>query len=373
MALKAIQVCDVPNLDQVHDNPALPSNASSIVKGDMVMNEGGVKKCGSLVPKKFVVMGHRGRGMNMLQSPDPRMKAIKENSIRSFNAAGRFNLDFIEFDVQVTRDGYPVIFHDIFIMTEEKGKMIEKRVTELMLDDFLSYGPQKEAEKVEKPLFRKTKDGRIFEWKVEEDDRLCTLEEVFQKVNHPLGFNIELKFDDNINYTEEQLSHDVEAVLQVVFKCAKNRPIIFSSFQPDAVQLIRKIQNTYPVYFLTNGGSEIYPDIRRNSIDEAIKLCLAGGLEGIVCEVKAVLRNPGSVSRIKESNLSVLSYGQLNNSAEAVYVQYMMGVEGVIVDLIGEITELASEFRKAVAGERESIMIQSDRLLAVDQRKMNLV
>lgn len=46
-------------------------------------------------------MGHRGFGMNMLQSPDEKMKSIKENSILSFNVAADFPIDFIEFDVQV--------------------------------------------------------------------------------------------------------------------------------------------------------------------------------------------------------------------------------------------------------------------------------
>ena len=39
--------------------------------------------------------------MNILQSCDPRMKSIQENSILSFNAASKFPIDFIEFDVQV--------------------------------------------------------------------------------------------------------------------------------------------------------------------------------------------------------------------------------------------------------------------------------
>ena len=86
---------------------------------------------------------------------------------------------------------------------------------------------------------------------------------------------------------------------------------MFSSFQPDAAQLIRKQQTTYPVFFLTNGGSEIYSDIRRNSLDEAIKLCLEGDLQGIVSEVKAILRNPTMIAKIKEFKLSILTYGQL--------------------------------------------------------------
>ena len=46
-------------------------------------------------------------------------------------------------------------------------------------------------------------------------------------------------------------------------------------------------------------------------MDEAIKLCLASGMQGIVSEVKAILRNPGAVARIKDSKLSLITYGQL--------------------------------------------------------------
>lgn len=51
---------------------------------------------------KFLVVGHRGNGMNVLTSMDQRMKAIKENSIMSFDSAAKFPIDFIEFDVQVS-------------------------------------------------------------------------------------------------------------------------------------------------------------------------------------------------------------------------------------------------------------------------------
>lgn len=52
------------------------------------------------------------------------MKAYKENSISSFNAAATFPLDFVEFDVQVTKDDCPVIFHDNFILTQENVSYI---------------------------------------------------------------------------------------------------------------------------------------------------------------------------------------------------------------------------------------------------------
>lgn len=39
----------------------------------------------------------------------------------------------------------------------------------------------------------------------------------------------------------------VNCMGQVVFKYAKDRAIVFSSFQPDAALLLRKLQNKYPV------------------------------------------------------------------------------------------------------------------------------
>ncbi|KAF6137963.1 hypothetical protein GIB67_041836 [Kingdonia uniflora] len=342
MALKAVHVSDVPKLDQVQENALFSARFPRVVKAPTKQ-------------AKFLVIGHRGSGMNMLQSSDCRMKAIKENTILSFNAAGKFAVDFVEFDVQVTSDDCAVIFHDNFILTEQNGTLCEKRVTELTSDEFFSYGPQRDLENVKKTLMRKTKDGRIFNWTVENDESFCTLKEAFEKVDCLLGFNIELKFDDYIVYQDEELIHTLKVILQVVSEYAKERPVIFSTFQPSAAVLMNKLQNTYPVYFLTNGGSEVYTDVRRNSLDEAVKLCLDNGLQGIVSQVKAVFKNPEAITKIKNHNLSFLTYGQLNNVPEAVYMQHLMGIDGVIVDLVKEITlSITDFFNPAKDGGEES-------------------
>ncbi|GKG36189.1 glycerophosphodiester phosphodiesterase GDPD1, chloroplastic-like protein, partial [Tanacetum coccineum] len=79
--------------------------------------------------------------------------------------------------------------------------------------------------------------------------------------------------------------------------------------------------------------------------EEAKKVALEGGLDGIVSEVKGIFRNPSAVREIKESNLSLLTYGKLNNFPETVHVQHHMGVDGVIVDLVEEITRAVDEFK----------------------------
>lgn len=93
MALKAVHVSDVPHIDQVPDNALLAICPNRVSKG---VELGG----NAFRASKFLVIGHRGNGMNTLQSSDRRMRAIKENSILSFNAASKFPIDFVEFDVQ---------------------------------------------------------------------------------------------------------------------------------------------------------------------------------------------------------------------------------------------------------------------------------
>lgn len=93
--------------------------------------------------------------------------------------------------------------------------MFEKRVTELTLDEFMCYGPQREPQRQGKSLLRKTKDGAIVNWDVESDDSLCTLQEAFQRVEPSLGFNIELKFDDHVVYPQEHLVHALQCILKV--------------------------------------------------------------------------------------------------------------------------------------------------------------
>ncbi|RRT33589.1 hypothetical protein B296_00050892 [Ensete ventricosum] len=119
-----------------------------------------------------------------------------------------------------------------------------------------------------KPLFRKAKDGRILNWAVNADDSFCTLQEAFQGVDPGVGFNIELKFVDDVVYEDEELTRSLRATLRV--------------------------RRTTAPHVSREGGIHV----------------------------------PGCIS----------------NVPEAVYMQRLMGVNGVIVDLVQEITEAVSEF-----------------------------
>ncbi|KAJ0564431.1 putative glycerophosphodiester phosphodiesterase [Helianthus annuus] len=79
---------------------------------------------------------------------------------------------------------------------------------------------------------------------------------------------------------------------------------------------------------------------------EAKKLAISGGLDKVVLEANGIFRNPASVREIKESNLSLLTYGKLN-VPEAIHAQYLMGV---IVDLVQEITSAVACFKNEDEG-----------------------
>lgn len=293
---------------------------------------------------KLVVVGHRGCGKNKTlaigEAPDPR-PSIRENTIASFNVAANNGADFVEFDVQVTRDGHPVIFHDDLIITNDN---VSQPIRDLTLDEFLSIGFQQHGTQMQqsgKLLLRRASDGSLRPWTVTIEDSLCTLKQAFEQVHPSVGFNIELKFDDVQPTADEELNRVIDAVIEDVNKYSSGRRIYFSSFHPDAVALLRRKQSSHPVFFLTDGGVHTYADPRRNSIEAAIDVCKKNNLQGIVSEVKAVLHDANVVTQVKEAGLQFLTYGELNNVSEALHKQEQFGVDGVIVDHVLEMVTVA--------------------------------
>ncbi|KAH7366431.1 hypothetical protein KP509_18G077700 [Ceratopteris richardii] len=252
--------------------------------------------------------------------------------------AARDGADFVEFDVQVTKDGHPVIFHDDFIIFKEKESdtLAHKRIGDLMLEEFLGIGYQTDSQITERPLYRKNGDGSCSPWTVSADDALCTLKDAFEDVTDSVGFNIELKFDDSVILSHQELKSSIDAILEVVNESSMGRKVYFSSFHPDAVTLIRKQQTVYPVFFLTNGIPDKHTDYRRGSLAAAMEVCLLGDLQGIVAEVKAILQHPEAVQNIKAAGLALLTYGELNNVADILHLQASTGVDGLIVDHVLE-------------------------------------
>ncbi|MCO5550445.1 hypothetical protein L7F22_003932 [Adiantum nelumboides] len=304
---------------------------------------------------KLAIIGHRGCGKNITTATaaEGEMRpSIMENTLMSFNIAARHGADFVEFDVQVTKDGHPIVFHDDFIVVKENNCLVHKRIGDMTLEEFLQIGYQKDSQQAEKSLYRRRPDGSYSAWTVSLDDSLCTLKDVFEHVPPFVGFDIELKFDDYNDVSHEELKRSIDAVLEVVNGSCNGRKIFFSSFHPDAALMLRQEQFLHPVLFLTDGVAGVYPDHRRGSLADAMEVCLSGNLQGTVTEVKAILQHPEAVQQFMVAGLSLLTYGDLNNVADVLHLQASLGVDGLVVD---HVLEMVVESMKEVESLKDAL------------------
>ncbi|KAJ5098385.1 hypothetical protein N7532_005386 [Penicillium argentinense] len=320
-----------------------------------------------------MVIGHRGLGKNMASRNSLQ---LGENTIQSFIAAANLGASYVEFDVQLTKDHVPVIYHDFLV--SETG--IDAPVHTLTLDQFLELGkgrhrnalpdsvdvngdsnipPRQRSMSVGGSLYdpaeltEKIKHTRDFKKKGFKGNTrgehiqapFATLEELFKKIPNPVGFNIELKYpmlheseEEEMDTYAVELNSFVDTILAKVYDMGQGRDILFSSFNPDICLLLSFKQPSIPVLFLTDAGASPVGDIRASSLQEAIRFASRWNLLGIVSQAEPLVLCPRLVRIVKESGLVCVSYGTLNNDGVNVDYQVAEGIDAVIVDSVLGIT-----------------------------------
>ncbi|KAK4667246.1 Glycerophosphocholine phosphodiesterase [Podospora pseudopauciseta] len=341
-----------------------------------------------------MVIGHRGLGKNMTSS---RSLQLGENTVSSFIAAANLGANYVEFDVQLTKDHVPVIYHDFLV--SETG--FDAPVHTLTLEQFLHINPDKSRTiqgnngtspfsyaVPENKLLEKTRRSNSpgprqrsmsMDWpdhnrqhrlsKQEMEERMkhtrdfkekgfkansrgnfiqapfATLEDLFVKLPQSVGFNIEMKYP-MLHESEEhemdtyavELNSFCDTVLQKVYDMTANphqrRNIIFSSFNPDICLCLSFKQPNIPILFLTDAGTCPVGDIRASSLQEAIRFASRWNLLGIVSNAEPFVNSPRLVRVVKGAGLVCVSYGRENNEPGLVRRQVREGVDAVIVDSV---------------------------------------
>lgn len=323
------------------------------------------------------VIGHRGLGKNMNA-----LKSLQlgENTIPSFIAASNLGASYVEFDVQLTKDHVPVIYHDFLV--SETG--IDAPVHTLTLQQFLNINRERTPRDSRPPsptsaegkvdALIKSRQHRSYSVGAPEDslrehleDKMrhtrdfkqkgfkantrgnfiqapfTTLEEMFRQLPQSVGFNIEMKYpmlfeteqEDMDTYAVEVNSF-VDTVLAKVYDLGTGRNIIFSSFNPDICLLLAFKQPSIPVLFLTDAGDGQHEagDIRASSLQEAVRFASRWNLLGIVSAARPLVTCPRLIRVVKQSGLLCFSYGTLNNDPKNVNAQAKEGIDAVIVDSV---------------------------------------
>ncbi|KAL1311879.1 hypothetical protein AAFC00_001951 [Neodothiora populina] len=347
-----------------------------------------------------VVIGHRGLGKNQAS-----LKSLQlgENTIQSFITAANLGASYVEFDVQLTKDMVPVIYHDFLV--SETG--VDVPVHNLTLEQFLhvSEGQTPRASRPPSPkenvpgdkrsrpgrsysvggpvggaddLSERMKHTRDFKEKGYKgnsrgnfiQEPFTTLEEMFRKLEPHIGFNVELKYPmlfesqehDMDDYAVE-LNSFVDTILDTVYTHTAKAPrnIIFSSFNPDICLLLSFKQPSIPILFLSDAGTAQVGDIRASSLQEAIRFASRWNLLGVVSAAEPLVTCPRLVRVVKESGLVCVSYGTLNNVNKNVELQANEGIDAVIVDSVLAIRKGLTDVQKAkIAGDGASTPISED-------------
>lgn len=175
-----------------------------------------------------------------------------------------------------------------------------------------------------------------------------TLQQLYTKVDPRLGFNVEIKYPDG-HLTQKRLrtygerNAFLDQVLQVTFEYAGDRPLYFSSFDPDVVWLLRRKQSRYPVFFLTEGtpiSKRIDP--RSHSLSAAVEYAAEAGLTGVVTDVRALLQHPDQVAAAHAHGLRFATYGEGNNDPATCDKQLELGVDVIIADKVSRVVQHVS-------------------------------
>lgn len=301
--------------------------------------------------------------------------SVRENTIPSFLKSVAAGASFIEFDVQVTRDGVPVIWHDNYVITGSPEQPINRLISDLTYGEFVSLVPASADLHLQKAgqvaglrvedVDRNTRllralggdepaergNPTLAGWEAEMETRLPSLAEIFATIPAHVAFDIEIKVA-----TSNRLAHtplrEVDRLLTAILSAvddaqkaavAAGRPcreILYSSFDPDVCAELAYRRPNDSIMFLSGGGQYIHADPRRTSFRAAIEWAKGAKLAGVIFHagrLRSVL--PQITHETLEAGLQMMTYGQDNTDAGYVEEQYAAGVRGVIVDDVSSVVE----------------------------------
>jgi glycerophosphoryl diester phosphodiesterase len=157
----------------------------------------------------FTVIAHRGASAY-----------CPENTLISFERAIAMGADMIEFDVQLTRDGEVVVFHDekLTRCTNGKGRIADYTLAQLKKLDAGSW------------FSKEYKDAKI-----------PTLIEALNLCKDKIAVNVEIKTEA---ITEKISGGIEEKSMNIVEMKGMWEHVVFSSFDPRAIKHLKEIDRT---------------------------------------------------------------------------------------------------------------------------------
>jgi len=232
-----------------------------------------------------------------------------ENTKIAFVLALDLGAQAIEFDVQLTRDNVPIVFHDDTLDRTTDGKG-------LVSDTDFSV-----IERLDAGSWFSAKYRRV---------EVPTLEEVLSSIGKRVLLNIELKPDTRM---ERLVRHVVTAVARFdLFQST-----VFSSFDPDAIRMLRRLVP----------GARLGVLCMPDGIDAAMRLAEDVGAENLH-PAKSIV-DDRFVSAVHAAGYNVWSWTA--NAPEDIERLVVAGVDGIFSDHVDRVRAIAARARRGVTGD----------------------
>uniref|UniRef100_A0A4W6E1C5 Glycerophosphocholine phosphodiesterase 1 n=1 Tax=Lates calcarifer TaxID=8187 RepID=A0A4W6E1C5_LATCA len=281
-------------------------------------------------------VGHRGAGSTHAAK-------VRENTIASFKSAAKHGAAYVEFDVHLSKDAVPIVYHDLTccISTKKKNDKTSLELIEVPVKD-LTFD-QLQLLKLAHVTAMKENDNKGMHLLEMFITFFTPLLQIFHAIPEHVGFNIELKWicqmkdgswDGNLS-SYFNMNTFLDTVLSCVLQKGGKRRIVFSCFDPDICTMVRHKQNKYPILFLTQGISDRYPelmDIRCQTTQIAISFAQSENILGISAHTEELLKNLTFIADAQSKGLVVFSWGDDNNDHENRRTLREQGIDGLIYD-----------------------------------------
>lgn len=294
-------------------------------------------------PRKGLDVGHRGAG-----NSTTKMAKLQENTIASLKNAAKHGAAFVEFDVHLSRDLVPIIYHDLtccIAMKKKKDDLNPLELFEIAVKE-LTFAQLQLLKLSHVTALKNDSQESLSETDApSEMQPFPSLQSVLESIPEFVGFNIEIKWicqqkdgawDSNIS-TYFDMNPFLDIILKTVLLKAGKRRIVFSSFDADICTMVRIKQNKYPILMLTQGKCVTYPelmDLRCRTTSIAISFAQFENLLGVNAHAEELLKYPAFIEEAKAKGLVVFCWGDDMNDPEVRKKLREYGVQGLVYDRI---------------------------------------
>lgn len=240
-----------------------------------------------------------------------------EHTFAAYDLALSQGADYIELDVQMTRDGAIVVVHDRTLARTARGPASVR--TRGVVDTTLAEIKRCEVG----GWFNDTYPGRASE--SYRGLEIPTLDEVFSRYGNDVNFLIEVKYPGSSPGIEKALLEVIDSHAHLVEPGDICHRIVIQSFEPSALQKIHAMDGNLPLVQLYRHGRE---RLVRRSLQESARYAV--GIAPSFLDASHAL-----VSAAHDRGLLVWPYTV--NSTSRMKRLIRRGVDGIITDLPGRL------------------------------------